>query len=171
MSDLRTGKSSRGNLSHAVRRVGLARWNTSAQNASRRSNSGGASQEGLVALTSLYLALGAIAGATLVTLIGAALVPSQEKLWYYGLALLGLVPGAVGVGCLIFGSICLFQTTKISLSDVRHDANVIREGHLKHCERTNDIMAGGGKRTIGGWIIPECTPDLSITAEAGPFSL
>jgi Protein of unknown function (DUF2721) len=85
----------------------------------------------LGALRLIYIALGAFASATLVTLVGAALVPFHEALWYYSLALLGVVLGAVGVGCLIFSSILLFQTTQISLTDIRDDAKVIRERHVK----------------------------------------
>jgi hypothetical protein len=92
------------------------------------------SQAGLLlgALHSIYLALGAFAGATLVTLIGAALVPFQGALWFDALAILGLVLGAMGVGCLIFGSIRLFQATRLSLINIREEAKQIRARYKKN---------------------------------------
>src|ERR1051325_7622783 len=51
----------------------------------------------LSGLRAIYVALGAFAGATLVTLLGAALFSLQEALWFRLLAALGLVLGFVGV--------------------------------------------------------------------------
>jgi hypothetical protein len=85
----------------------------------------------LDALHSIYLALGAFAAATLVTLIGAALIPFQGALWFDSLAFLGLAMGAMGVGCLIFGSVRLFQTTRLSYTGISDDATRI----LRDAER------------------------------------
>ena len=80
----------------------------------------------LDALHSIYLALGAFSAATLFTLIGAALIPFQGAFWFDALAFLGLALGAMGVGCLILGSVRLFQTTKLSFAGIREDAERIR---------------------------------------------
>ena len=80
----------------------------------------------LDALHSIYLALGAFSAATLFTLIGAALIPFQGAIWFDALAFLGLALGAMGVGCLILGSVRLFQTTKLSFAGIHEDAARIR---------------------------------------------
>ncbi len=80
----------------------------------------------LNALRSIYLALGAFSGATLITLLGAALAPFQGAVWFQALAVLGLAVGLTGVGCLIFGSIRLFQATQLSLINIREEATQAR---------------------------------------------
>ena len=65
----------------------------------------------LHALRAIYVALGAFAAATLVTLLGAALASFQGALWFRLLAGLGLVLGFLGVGGLVVGSARLFQAT------------------------------------------------------------
>jgi hypothetical protein len=81
----------------------------------------------LRALHSIYVALGAFAAATLVTLLGAALVSFQGAFWFRMLAGLGLALGFVGVGGLVFGSVNLFQATQLSLINIREEAALIRE--------------------------------------------
>ena len=81
----------------------------------------------LRALHSIYVALGAFAAATLVTLLGAGLAPFQGALWFRVLAGLGLALGFVGVGGLVFGSASLFQATQLSLINIREEAALIRE--------------------------------------------
>src|ERR1051325_11315215 len=80
----------------------------------------------LSGLGAIYVALGAFAGATLVTLLGAALFSLQEALWFRLLAALGLVLGFVGVGGLIFGTANLFRATQLSVSSIRQEAGLIR---------------------------------------------
>jgi hypothetical protein len=80
----------------------------------------------LSGLRAIYVALGAFAGATLVTLLGAALFSLQEALWFRLLAALGLVLGFVGVGGLIFGTANLFRATQLSVSSIRQEAGLIR---------------------------------------------
>ncbi len=84
-------------------------------------------QAGLLmsALGSIYMALGSFAGATLITLLAAAL-PIQARMITDGFALVGMALGALGVGCLIFGSVRLFQATRLSLLTIREEANQIR---------------------------------------------
>src|SRR5438132_5811637 len=79
-------------------------------------------------LRSIYVALAAFAGATLVTLLGASLVPYQGELWWRIVAALGLVLGFCGVAGLIFGCANLFHATQLSLVNIREEAALIRQG-------------------------------------------
>ena len=74
----------------------------------------------------LCLRSGAFAGATLVTLLGAALFSLQKAFWFHLLAGLGLLLGFVGVGGLIFGTANLFQATQLSMASIRQEAGLIR---------------------------------------------
>ena len=85
----------------------------------------------LRALRSIYVALGAFAGATLVTLLGAALASFGGAFWLRLLAGLGLALGFVGVGSLVFGSANLFQATQLSLINIRAEAALIRERQVQ----------------------------------------
>jgi hypothetical protein len=81
----------------------------------------------LRALKAIYVALGAFAGATLVTLLGAALAPFQEAMFFRILAGLGLGLGFVGVGGLVGGALNLFRATQLSLVSIREEAQLIRK--------------------------------------------
>jgi hypothetical protein len=81
----------------------------------------------LAGLRAIYVALGAFAGATLVTLLGAALFSFQQAMWFHVLAGLGLLLGFVGVGGLIFGTANLFHATQLSVVSIRQEAELIRE--------------------------------------------
>jgi hypothetical protein len=89
----------------------------------------------LRALHSIYVALGAFAAATLVTLLGAVLGPFQGAVWFRGLVGLGLVMGFGGVGGLMFGSVSLFQATRLSLINIREEAALIRERQSRRTTR------------------------------------
>jgi len=80
----------------------------------------------LRALKAIYVALGAFAGATLVTLLGAAVAPFQEAMLFRVLAGLGLALGFVGVGGLVAGALNLFRATQLSLLSIREEAEWIR---------------------------------------------
>lgn len=80
----------------------------------------------LSGLRAIYVALGAFAGATLVTLLGAALFSLQEALWFRLLAAVGLVFGFLGVGGLIFGTANLFRATQLSVISIRQEAGMVR---------------------------------------------
>ena len=80
-------------------------------------------------LRAIYVALAAFASATLVTLLGAALVPFQEAILFRLLAGLGIVLGFVGVGGLVVGTLSLFQATQLSLASIREEAALIRKSH------------------------------------------
>jgi len=99
----------------------------------------------LRALHSIYVALGAFAGATLVTLLGAGLAPFQDAVWFRVLVWMGLALGFVGVGGLIFGSAHLFQATQLSLLNIRAEATLIRERQSQRITRPTD---GGGDQSV-----------------------
>jgi hypothetical protein len=80
----------------------------------------------LRALRSIYVALAAFAGATLVTLLGASLAHFQGALWFRLLTGLGLALGFSGVGGLVFGCANLFHATQLSLMNIREEAEMIR---------------------------------------------
>ena len=83
----------------------------------------------LDALRAIYTALGAFAGATLVTLLGAGLAPSQGPVVFRVLAGVGLALGAVGVSGLILASARLLGATQLSLAGIREQSAMIRARH------------------------------------------
>ncbi|MBS0209242.1 MAG: DUF2721 domain-containing protein [Planctomycetes bacterium] len=85
----------------------------------------------LRALRDVYLALGAFAAATLVTLLGAALVNYQDAVWFWALAGLGLLLGFLGVTGLVLGSGALFRATRLSLLNIADEAALIRKQQLQ----------------------------------------
>ena len=82
-------------------------------------------QAGLLlgALVAIYSALGCFAGATLVTLIGAALAEFGFKPY---LAYVGVALGAFGVAFVVLGSIRLFRATQLSIMNIHEEAQLIR---------------------------------------------
>jgi hypothetical protein len=81
----------------------------------------------LRSLRAIYIALAAFAGATLVTLLGAALASFQGAPWFRVLGALGIFLGFIGVGGLIFSSTNLLQATQLSLVNLREEAGLIRQ--------------------------------------------
>jgi hypothetical protein len=81
----------------------------------------------LRALHSIYVALGAFAAATLITLLAEGLAPLWGALWFRAMAGFGMALGLVGVGGLVFGSVKLFKATRMSLDNVRAEAELIRQ--------------------------------------------
>jgi hypothetical protein len=80
----------------------------------------------LKALHAIYVALGSFSGATLLTLVGAALAPFGLAGGSNTMAFLGLTLGACGVGSLIIGSMRLYRATQISLQNIHEEAELIR---------------------------------------------
>lgn len=80
----------------------------------------------LRALHAIYIALGAFAGATLVTLLGASVAVIRGSFWIQVSSVLGALLGALGVGGLIFGSSQLLAATRLSLLNLRQEAEMIR---------------------------------------------
>lgn len=81
----------------------------------------------LNAMRAIYVALGSFVAATLVTLLGALLERLHLALWFQGLTLLGLILGTIGVICLVTGSVLLFRATRLSLTNIREEADRIRQ--------------------------------------------
>jgi hypothetical protein len=81
----------------------------------------------LRALHSIYIALGSFAGATLMTLLGAALARFHNESWFGYLGWTGLALGFLGVSGLGFGCVMLFTATQLSLVNIREEAAHIRE--------------------------------------------
>lgn len=79
----------------------------------------------LRALHSIYVALGAFAAASLVTLLGAVLQPWAAG-WLGLLIGCAMVLGFLGVGGLVVGCWNLLSATQISLENIREEAGVIR---------------------------------------------
>jgi len=94
----------------------------------------------LRALHSIYVALGAFASATLVTLLGAGVAPYLGELWLHVIAWLGVALGLVGVGGLVLGCVSLFHATQLSITHIREEAAFVRErlAQSKKPEATDD---------------------------------
>jgi hypothetical protein len=80
----------------------------------------------LKALHGIYIAISAFAAASLVTLIGAGAGQLGNQMLMHVIVTLGLLLGFAGVGGLIAGCINLFKATKLSLVNIREEANAIR---------------------------------------------
>ncbi len=79
----------------------------------------------LGALHAIYVAVGAFAGATLVTLLGASFAARAEH-WFRPFAAGGLALGFVGASGLVLGTTFLFRATRLSLVSIREEASLIR---------------------------------------------
>src|SRR5262249_26374618 len=106
----------------------------------------------LRALHSIYVALGAFASATLVTLLGAGAAPLLGELWLHAMAWLGVTLGTVGVGGLVLGCANLFHATRLSLINIREDASLVRE-RLAPSKKAGRPMTDTNKtaRYVANW--------------------
>ncbi len=80
----------------------------------------------LLGLRAIYVALGAFAAATLVTLLAAVIEQAHVALWFRPLTFLGIALGVVGVGGLIMSTVNLFRATRLSLANINEEASMIR---------------------------------------------
>jgi uncharacterized membrane protein len=85
----------------------------------------------LRALHSIYVALAAFACATLVTLLGAALLSVAGPTWIRLFAGLGVALGFVGIGGLVIGCLNLFRATYLSVLNIHDEAGVIHQRQRK----------------------------------------
>ena len=81
----------------------------------------------LKALHAIYLALAAFASATLVTLLGAGAAAFEGTLFLHFMAWTGIALGLLGVSGLVTGCINLFRATRLSLQNIREEANLVRK--------------------------------------------
>ena len=87
-------------------------------------------QQGLLLLRAMrwiYVALGAFAAASLVTLVGAVAGQLGSILLLRVFVAMGLTLGFSGVGGIIGGCANLFRATQLSLDNLREEAALIRE--------------------------------------------
>ena len=77
-------------------------------------------------LRSFYIALGAFALATLVSLVGAVVAAIDSGLTVRALELLGVLAGAAAVGALLHGSSLLIRETRMAVSVVSERADRAR---------------------------------------------
>ena len=80
----------------------------------------------LAALRSIYLALGSFAFATLISLIGAVLVPFDAGVLVRTLEAIAVVGGVVAVGALVYGSTLLVRETRLAVQVLHERAENIR---------------------------------------------
>lgn len=83
----------------------------------------------LSALRAIYVALGSFAAAALVTLLGAVLGRFATDAVTHTIVSGGLVLGFVGVSGLVFGCFKLFEATRLSMMNIRIEAEQIRKRH------------------------------------------
>jgi hypothetical protein len=81
----------------------------------------------LTALRGAYVALGAFAAASLISIVGAGLSSTQFLAASYITVVLGLVVGFVGAGGLIVACLNLFRATRLSLLNISEEAALIRQ--------------------------------------------
>lgn len=83
------------------------------------------------ALRWIYVAIGAFAAATIMTLLGAGADQLQNKIPLHAIMIACLLLGIVGVGGLVGGCVNLFQATELSLVNIREEAELIRARQKK----------------------------------------
>ncbi len=81
----------------------------------------------LSAMRFLYVSLGAFAAAALVTLLGALLSYLEPAIITRVIVGAGLLLGFVGVGGLVGGCLKLFRATRLSMFNIREEAELIRQ--------------------------------------------
>ena len=89
----------------------------------------------LAALRSIYMALGSFAFATLISLIGAVLVPFDTSVLVRTLEAIAVVGGVIAVGALVHGSTLLVRETRLAVQVLHERAENIRA-----------LAAGAGER-------------------------
>ena len=84
------------------------------------------------ALTAFYVSLGAFAGASFTSLIGAAFVITHLDVPRVVAMMIALGCGVIGIGGLVMGSALLVWESRLTLAILREETNLVVEGiHLK----------------------------------------
>lgn len=81
----------------------------------------------LAALRGVYVALGAFAAASLISIVGAGLSSTQYLTASHMTVVLGMIVGFVGAGGLIVACLNLFRATRLSLLNISEEAALIRQ--------------------------------------------
>jgi hypothetical protein len=81
----------------------------------------------LTALRGAYVALGAFAGASLISIVGAGLASMNFLVVSHVTVVLGIVVGFVGAGGLIAACLNLFRATRLSMLNISEEAAWIRQ--------------------------------------------
>lgn len=81
----------------------------------------------LYSLRLFYLALGAFAGATLTSLLGAALTDSRHGMAFRAAIAISAVLGVMGVGGLVLGCVVLVRETRIAVTNISEEAQLLRK--------------------------------------------
>src|ERR1051325_6527275 len=85
----------------------------------------------LTAMRWIYIALGAFAAASLVTLLGALSSQLGNSTVMHAIIAAGLLLGFAGVAGLVGGCVHLFHATQLSLLNIREEAALIRARQAK----------------------------------------
>lgn len=80
----------------------------------------------LTALRGAYVALASFAAASLISIVGAGLAPTNFKMASHLTVALALVVGFVGVGGIVTACTHLFRATRLSLLNISEEAALIR---------------------------------------------
>lgn len=81
----------------------------------------------LTALRGVYVALGAFAAASLISIVGAGLSSTQFVIASHVTVVAGMIVGFVGAGGLIVACMNLFRATRLSLLNISEEAALIRQ--------------------------------------------
>ena len=99
-------------------------------------------QQGLLlvhALRWIYIAVGAFAAASLVTLLGAVAGQIGNDFLLRAVVVAGLLLGIVGVSGLIGGCVNLLKASELSLVNIREEAEIIRERQKKSSAKSDAL--------------------------------
>jgi len=96
----------------------------------------------LSALHAIYVALAAFAAASLVTLLGAALGNWEGAIAFRVMAGCGLFLGFVGVAGLVSGCWNLLKATRLSLANIRDEAEAIRQQQEALRAKVSEVAVG-----------------------------
>jgi hypothetical protein len=80
-------------------------------------------------LAGAYMALGAFAGASLISIFGTVLATAVGSYWAHVAVIAALVAGVAGVGGLIYSSVNLFHATRLSMLNIIEEGAMIRRQH------------------------------------------
>lgn len=95
----------------------------------------------LHALRAFYLSIGSFAAASLVSLVGAALVSSGQPLVFRLIIGLALLTGIIGIGGLVWGCSMLVHETQLAALNVRDELALVREIHQQALANAQDLAA------------------------------